>query len=228
MSGANGCGCSELAVRRKKREQIDAAEALLGGGRRDEAVWTRGLCLAISMRGCVYCFGRGQRPGRNRESVCNCVLRRVFRACYARFRTCTSRDKHVSHVTLGAAAGRRRQSLWGLKNEEYIADFCLIARRALNEREYRVFAAHFLLGADYLQCCRRLKTDRGSFFHDVYRIQQKLGRAYAEAQPYALFPVDEYFSDPDGRKTQRRQPEAKAKVLRFPVARRREKAMAAA
>ena len=38
-----------------------------------------------------------------------------------------------------------------------------------------------------------LKMDRGTFFHAVYRIQQKLGRVFREVEPYALFPLDEYF-----------------------------------
>jgi len=36
--------------------------------------------------------------------------------------------------------------------------------------------------------------DRGSFFHEIYRIEQKLGRTFRELQPHALFPVDEYFN----------------------------------
>lgn len=33
-----------------------------------------------------------------------------------------------------------------------------------------------------------------SFFHGVYRIQQRLGRIFRELQPYGLFPLDEYFA----------------------------------
>jgi hypothetical protein len=35
--------------------------------------------------------------------------------------------------------------------------------------------------------------DRGTFFHAIYQIEQKLGQVFAELEPYALFPVDEYF-----------------------------------
>ncbi|MGA2773687.1 MAG: hypothetical protein ABSG26_23035 [Bryobacteraceae bacterium] len=35
--------------------------------------------------------------------------------------------------------------------------------------------------------------DRGDFFHAVYRIEQRLGRIFAELQPYPLFPLNEYF-----------------------------------
>jgi hypothetical protein len=84
--------------------------------------------------------------------------------------------------------------VWGLKNEEFIADFCLVSRRTLSEREYKLFKYHFLLGADWKLCCRKLQIDRGTFFHEVYRIQEKLGKTFRELEPHALFPVDEYFS----------------------------------
>jgi hypothetical protein len=41
-----------------------------------------------------------------------------------------------------------------------------------------------------------LKMDRGNCFHAVYRIEQKLGRAFRELEPYALFPLDEYYNGP--------------------------------
>lgn len=96
-----------------------------------------------------------------------------------------------------------------MKNEEYMADFALVSRKALDEDEYRIFKFHYLLGADWKMCCRRLNMDRGSFFHELYRIEQKLGRVYRELEPYALFPLDEYFGG-----TVRK--EASAKVVRMP------------
>ena len=74
------------------------------------------------------------------------------------------------------------------------ADFLLIARRVLTPEEYRIFNFHFLLGADWKLCCIRLKLDRGLFFHAIYRIQQTLGRTFRELEPYALYPLDEYFN----------------------------------
>jgi hypothetical protein len=50
-----------------------------------------------------------------------------------------------------------------------------------------------LLGADWKLCCRKLGMDRGNFFHELYRIQQRLGRVFRELQPYGLYPLDEYF-----------------------------------
>jgi hypothetical protein len=83
--------------------------------------------------------------------------------------------------------------VWGLKNEEYIADFCLVSRRFLDDEQYRLFKFHFLLGADWKLCCRKMNLDRGEFFHEVYRIQQRLGRAFRELEPYPLYPLDSYF-----------------------------------
>ena len=74
-----------------------------------------------------------------------------------------------------------------------MADFCLVSKRALEPDEYQIFRSHFLLGADWRLCCRHLKMDRGSFFHQLYRIEQKLGRVFRELRPHALFPLDEYF-----------------------------------
>ena len=51
--------------------------------------------------------------------------------------------------------------------------------------------------------------DRGSFFHEVYRIEQKLGRTFRELEPFALFPLDEYF----GNTTRKELPA----VVPFPV-----------
>jgi len=113
-----------------------------------------------------------------------------------------------------------------MKNEEYIADFYLVSRRTLNDYEWKIFRYHFLLGADWKLCCKKMNIDRGTFFHDVYRIQQKLGKTFRELKPYALFPLDEYFSGT------RRQTEpvatpypvetetpVKTKVIKFPVKR---------
>ena len=104
------------------------------------------------------------------------------------------KEKHISRVSLESNPGRQRKSVWGMKNEEYMADFILVSRRTLSAYEYTLFKYHFLLGADWKLCCRKLKIDRGTFFHEVYRIQQKLGRTFRELQPHSLFPLDEYFN----------------------------------
>ena len=93
----------------------------------------------------------------------------------------------------GPGGGGRRY-FWSRKEEEYIADFCLVSKRSLTEIEHQVFKYHYLMGADWKLCCRKLTIDKGNFFHMVYRIEQRLGRVFRELEPYALFPLDEYFS----------------------------------
>lgn len=190
--------------------------------------WSRSETLVLAQQSCTFCYGLGLRPGRSGASTpCNCVFRAIFRACYARFRQCASKEKYISRVSLESNPGRHRKSVWGLKNEEYMADFVLVARRTLEEYEYKVFKYHFLLGADWNLCCRKLNIDRGTFFHEVYRIQQKLGRTFRELEPHALFPLDQYFNSrtkdvleitsPFRVETQEA---AKGKpILRFPVKR---------
>jgi hypothetical protein len=117
----------------------------------------------------------------------------VFRACFNRFRECADRQQRISHVSLEAIPGRKHKAVYSRKDEEYIADFCLVSRRVLSESDHQIFRFHFLLGADWKLCCQRLNLDRGTFYHQIYRIQERLGRVFAELEPYALFPLDEYF-----------------------------------
>jgi hypothetical protein len=166
-------------------------------GRREDdkqMIWDRSETLAMANVNCSHCHGYGLRPGRNDHEVpCNCVFRAIFRACYGRFRECASREKYMSRVSLEFSGGKDSRKVYGRKVEEYMADFCLVSRRALTGVDYDVFRFHFLLGADWKMCCRRLNLDRGTFFHVVYRIEQKLGRVFRELEPYSLFPLDEYF-----------------------------------
>ena len=156
--------------------------------------WNRSNSIGIAKNSCAYCSGNGTRLVRNGKEVpCNCVFRSVFRACYGRFRECVAKGAHTSTVTLELCRGREGRCTYSRKREEYMADFCLVSRRMLDDSDYKIFRFHFLLGADWKLCCRQLKVDRGNFFHTIYRIEQQLGRAFAELKPYALFPLDEYF-----------------------------------
>jgi hypothetical protein len=156
--------------------------------------WNHSETIALAGTKCVLCHGSGLRTAAGKTNPCKCVLRGIFRACYARFKECVSQEVYISHVTydhFDAGPGARR--IWGLRDQEFAADFCLVAKRALDRFQHRIFTYHYLLGADWRLCCRRLNIDRGEFFHEVYRIQQKLGRTFRELEPYALFPLDEYF-----------------------------------
>lgn len=156
--------------------------------------WNRSETLGLASVQCTTCHGLGLRfIKRGMEAPCHCVLRSIFRACFRKFRQCIEKEKHLSQCTLQFTGGRERSFSWGRRDEEYIADFLLMARRQLTEAEYRIFRFHHLLGADWRLCTMKLKMDRGSFFHYVYRLEARLGRAFRETEPYGLFPLDEYF-----------------------------------
>jgi len=153
------------------------------------------MTIGLAKVSCTYCHGYGLRFARKgREVACHCVYRAIFRACYNRFVECVVKGGQTSPVTLEFCRGTERRRTYSRKREEFMADFCIVSRRVLGEPEHKIFRFHYLLGADWKLCCRQLHVDRGSFFHMVYRIQEKLGRAFAEVEPYALFPLDEYFS----------------------------------
>lgn len=160
-------------------------------------IWNRSETLALASHTCGQCQGLGLKPGRGRkEGPCNCVLRSIFRLCYSKFRECVNHERYLSHTSTEPGGKRVPSRGWGRKAEEYVADFCLIAKRELEPEEHDVFRYHFLLGADWRLCCRQLNINRGQFFHHVYRIQQHLGRIFRELEPYGLFPIDEYFHGP--------------------------------
>lgn len=157
--------------------------------------WNRSETLAMASTKCAYCKGVGMKPaGRGTETPCQCVFRGIFRACYQRFRECVNKDLSSSRVSMELGVVREAGGTWSRFNEEYTADFLSIAKRTLNEEEHKVFRFHYLLGADWRLCCRKLNIDKGQFFHIVYRVQAKLGRAFRETQPYGLFPIRDYFS----------------------------------
>ena len=176
--------------------------------------WTRSETLALAMHNCTQCHGCGLRlRSTGGWTPCNCVLRAMFRICYDRFKRCTEQERHLSHVSVEPPSGSRRPMSFGRKDEEYMADFCLVSRRNLTDAEHRLFRYHFLLGADWTLCARKLNMSRGNFFHAVYRIEQKLGRVFRELQPYPLFPLDDYFNGPS-RFAQR--PASTPKCLEMP------------
>jgi hypothetical protein len=106
---------------------------------------------------------------------------------------CADAGTAFGTVSWEFCAGPGGRRVYSRKQEEYMADFCLVSRRVLDDEDHRLFRYYFLLGADWQLCARQLKMDRGNFFHAIYRIERTLGRAFSEIRPYALYPLDEYF-----------------------------------
>ena len=164
--------------------------------------WDRSHALGLSRSRCKRCQGSGLRVIRaSIEVPCGCVFRSVFRICYRRFRECVALGDHTSSVSLECTRGSECRRAYSRKTEEFAADFCLVSRRELDDFEHKIFRYHFLLGADWRLCCGKLRMDRADFFYHIYRIEQKLGRVFAELEPYPLFPLDEYFGGTIPRET---------------------------
>jgi len=156
-----------------------------------------GIAAANARSSCRRCTGIGFRTGRGgREVVCNCVLRGVFRACLRRYRNCSMKLPQLAHVSYTCSFGRDRRRMYELKNQDFIADFYLVSRRTLanDPTLWQIFDLHHLQGHDWKICCRQIRIDRGTFFHAVYRLEERLGRVFRELRPYGLYPLDEYFA----------------------------------
>ena len=157
--------------------------------------WNRSDLGLLALASCTTCRGCGvRREKRGQPIPCGCALRTIFRACHARFRECATRGKYRSRISFERnPSGRTNRGMWARPEEEYMADFVLVSRRHLDPWHYRIFKFHFLLGADWKLCCRRLLMSRGNFYHAVYRIEETLGRVFYELEPYALYPPRDYF-----------------------------------
>src|SRR5690349_553211 len=99
-------------------------------------VWERSNVIGLARASCTTCHGYGMRLVRNGlEAPCDCVFRAIFRACYRRFRECVSMGTQTGSVVLEFCGGPDGHRMYSRKNEEYIADFCLMTRRILDGPE---------------------------------------------------------------------------------------------
>jgi hypothetical protein len=139
----------------------------------------RPAIAGIAPLDCRRCHGYGMRWGRqdgaNCDVVCECVWRSIFRQCLER-----------------ARAGLMFPCECGPVGVEYAADVALTARRELSEPDYRIFQLR-LEGLDQAACSRLLRMREGDYWHALYRIQERLGKVFAELEPYPLYPDYAYF-----------------------------------
>jgi len=156
--------------------------------------WNRNDLARLALPSCSSCGGFGVVEAKGEVVPCKCALRAAFRVRHARFRQCVDVGKYRGRVSFERnASGRSNRGAWGRKEEEFMADFSLVARRSLDASHYRLFRYHFLLGADAKLCCKRLSISNGAFFHAIYRIESVLGYVFMTLEPYALYPPRDYF-----------------------------------
>ena len=170
--------------------------------------WNQSEASFVAFEKCSHCNGDGIRTVRgNHKRPCNCVSARgLSRLLRAFSQPCRQREAdEPGEPTDSLERPGLPHEIMAARDEEYIADFCLVSRRHLDDSLYKVFKYHFLLGADWKLCCRQMKIDRGTFFHAVYRIEQRLGRVFRELEPYALYPLEDYFGTQTPKEAKRRE-----------------------
>jgi hypothetical protein len=156
-------------------------------------IWDGSICSALARASCAACGGRGL-VGKATDQPCNCVLRSIFRTVHRRFKNINQAGPLDTHNRMDApSSAMNKPKSFTRRTQTFTADFCNVSKRFLSESEHQIFKFHFLLGADEKLCCSRLKLGDGQLWHSVYRIQQTLGRAFAELQPYPLYPLSDYF-----------------------------------
>lgn len=75
-----------------------------------------------------------------------------------------------------------------------MADFELVARRSLSQAEHRLFRFHYILGASESMCAKRLGISIQASKKAIQHLEVKLGMAFAVLEPYALYPLYDYFN----------------------------------
>jgi hypothetical protein len=138
----------------------------------------------------------------------------IFREVLAAYR-----DHQRQPVTLRCSLERlscpsgpiNHPSRGGWKGAEFAADCESIARHALTPLQYLIFRHHYVLGkkAGPVQRLCGLTREKG-YYHEIERVEQICGKAWAETRPYALWPVSAYFRGSD----------EKFDVSPFPITRR--------
>ena len=151
-------------------------------------VWDPSETKGLAHKGCSYCNGEGMRrtPRFRIHPVCACVLRNIFRVCLNELLQIRWTRSYPS------SQARLQKGTWGRPWEEYDADFINVSRRVLTGWEWRLFEVHFIERKSERACAKLFKINRAD--PAIHNIEERLGRAFRELQPYPLYPLREYFS----------------------------------
>ncbi len=151
-------------------------------------VWRQGAACAMAQSTCTLCAGLGRKRGLGKaERVCECVYRRVFRACFREYREIRQQalesEAHLARYSVqktgGCALG------WHRPASNFVCDFELTGRRVLEGFDRQTFERYVIgqLGEGKVSCHRSLD-----------RVRIRAGQAFAELKPYGLWPVRDYYN----------------------------------
>lgn len=126
------------------------------------------------VKGCADCGYTGIAiSGAIGDIPCGCMFREAFDSCYRRYAKERESGSTLVYVESPTLASR--------KSEEYCADFENVARRHLDQFEWRLFK-QYIAGA-------RVE-------HEMFHIKAHLGKVYGSLVPYPLYPPRHYFDVP--------------------------------
>lgn len=96
-----------------------------------------------------------------------------------------------------AARGPHPAAAHFSRDAEYSAELWLIAKRVLDAEERVIYCEFLLHRRPWFEVDKRTKLGRGQFFHAVYRVEQRLGKALLDSP---AFPPAAYFAGIVNRK----------------------------
>jgi hypothetical protein len=149
-----------------------------------------GIALAAASSECVYCQGLGV-PAKGKKGTCNCVYREIFRSCLRGYHNLELPPVRIAPYGESTQIHNMRGSR--MRGADFRADFVMLAKRTLPDELLSLFRSRFLNGEPRHIYMRRMDLDRGEYWHLVYRVSVRMGRAIADSEPYSLYPVSDYF-----------------------------------
>lgn len=138
------------------------------------------ILLTVADECCVYCGGLGTVTNVRRTRACRCVWRAIYRAVRG---LCSRIDAYPAGRCLHAVHGFSRPG------EEFLSDAAL-CRKVLTTHLARVDS--LMRRLHWRDACRAMGCDGGAWWHNVYRVQEALGRAYYQR---GLYPFHTYFHE---------------------------------
>lgn len=129
---------------------------------------------------CPHCKDGIYTAYSKHERVCNCCFRRIFRHCLSKYRK----------ISFYPSLDDRRQ-------ENFLADFILLAKHELSEQNFLIFILYHIQELSWSTIGAKLNMNRDETFRTIYRIEKKLGKVYSLMEPYSLWPLSSYFTKGD-------------------------------
>jgi hypothetical protein len=121
--------------------------------------------------------------------------REMFEVCHARYKASRAfLGGHMAAIDLESPSEGYHWRPDRARAEEYVADFEMIAERALRRPEWRgrlkLFRVYFLRGAEYRRAITLCGVSVGTFDYWVCEVKKACGHEFART---GLFPPGNYF-----------------------------------